>query len=364
VDSILHLLFFLLTVVGIYLGMQYYVAFWILRYFPQIPVSPTLVRCCVLLLALSLPLSMTLLRKWPGWASDAFVYAAYVWLGLVFIAFWSALAGDAVYVIIRSPQARPLIAYGTAGLVLLLSVYSAWNAARPIQVRSLRIGLPRLTGEAFTVVQVSDLHLGVTVGLGRLKRLVEEVNSLEPDLIVFTGDTLDPGFREVRAAAELFSAMKARVGKLAVLGNHDLYHGVEGCKELYSRSGVRLLRDEMVEFPNGLQVAGSDDPGESAVLFKLDKTKPSILLSHYPRVFDRAAERGVGLTLSGHTHGGQMFPFHIFVRWANKYRYGLYSRGASQLYVTSGAGNWGPPMRLGTRSELPRFVLRAQERMP
>jgi predicted MPP superfamily phosphohydrolase len=364
VDSLLHLLSFLLTVVGIYLGMQYYVAFWLLRYFPQLPASPAVVRCCVLLLALTLPVSMTLLRKCPGWASDAFVYAAYVWLGLVFIAFWCALAGDVVRVLVRSAQARPVIAYGATGLMILLSAYSAWNAARPVRVKSMRVGLPRLSGEGFTAVQVSDLHLGVTAGMGRLQEVVEKVNSLEPDLVVFTGDAMDPGFRQAEAAAELLSSMKARYGKLAVLGNHESYHGVDQARGFYGRCGIRLLRDEVAELPNGVQVAGLDDTRDLSVLSRLDKTKPSILLSHYPRAFDSAAEHGVGLTLSGHTHGGQMFPFHFFVRWANGYRYGLYTKGESQLYVTSGAGSWGPPMRLGTRSELPEFMLRPRESKP
>lgn len=352
----MRLLLFLLTVVGIYLGLQYYVAFWILRYFPRIPASPALVRCAVLLLALSLPASMTLLRRFPGWPTDAFAYAAYAWLGVAFIAFWCALAGDIVFKL--AGQARAAIGYSTAGLLVLLTVYSTWSAARPIRVRSLQIGLPRLTGEGFTVAQVSDLHLGVTVGLRRLRELVEKVNSLEPDLVVFTGDIVDPGFREGDAAAELLSGIRARLGKLAVLGNHETYHGVEKAEELYSRCGVRLLRDEVATLANGVQVAGLDDPRDASVLSRLDRAKPSILLSHYPKVFDLAAERGVGLTLSGHTHGGQVFPFHLFVKWANKYLYGLYSKGESRLYVTSGAGSWGPPMRLGTRNELPRFVLR------
>lgn len=351
-DSLLHLLFFLCTVVGIYLGMQYYVAFWILRYFPGLQANPAVVRCCVLLLALSFPVSMTLLRKYPGWATGVFAYASYIWLGIVFIAFWSALAGDLVSRVARVPVGPP-----TAWIVLLLVSVSAWNAARPIRVTSLELGLPRLTGEAFTVVQVSDLHLGVTVGMGRLRELVDKVNGLEPDLIVFTGDTMDPGFREEEAAVALLSGLKARMAKLAVLGNHETYHGVDEAKGLYDRCGIRLLRDEVVMLPNGVQVAGLDDLRDTSVLSRLDKAKPSILLSHYPRVFDQAAERGVGLTLSGHTHGGQVFPFHVFVKWANKYLYGLYAKGESKLYVTSGAGSWGPPMRLGTRSELPRILL-------
>ncbi|MBI5622401.1 MAG: hypothetical protein HY924_01345 [Elusimicrobia bacterium] len=117
----------------------------------------------------------------------------------------------------------------------------------------------------------------------------------------------------------------------------------------------------------GLQVAGIDDimaarltrEEVAGVISKLDPAKPSILLSHQPRLVDLAAEKGVGLMLSGHTHQGQIFPFGLVVRLSYRYFYGLYRRGAMSLYVTSGAGHWGPPMRFLTRSEIAVIVLRA-----
>jgi len=156
-------------------------------------------------------------------------------------------------------------------------------------------------------------------------------------------------------------------GKLAVLGNHEFYHGMEASLECFRRLGARVIRNEIVELPGGLQVAGVDDirtvhlarEEVSSLLSKLDPNKPSIFLSHQPLMFDAAAQHGVGLMLSGHTHRGQIFPFGLFVKIFYRYLYGLYRQGDSVLYVTSGAGQWGPPMRLFAPPEIVRIVLRS-----
>ena len=130
--------------------------------------------------------------------------------------------------------------------------------------------------------------------------------------------------------------------------------------------GARLLRDEVAVLPCGLQVAAVDDVRTArlseadiaAVLARLDKAKPSLFLSHQPLYFEAAARAGVTLMLSGHTHQGQIFPFNLIVRLVYRYFYGLYRIGDSRLYVTSGTGQWGPPMRLFTRTEIVRFTLR------
>ena len=223
--------------------------------------------------------------------------------------------------------------------------------------------------EGFSVVQLSDLHLGVSVPLEKFSRIVAQTAALKPDLIVLTGDILDAGLRDDGEVERIGSGLKAEHGVFAVLGNHEFYHGVEVSSRTFAGMGARLLRNEAVTLPAGLQVAGVDDimaghltaAQAAAVLAKLDVRKPSLYLCHQPLGFAAAASAGVSLMLSGHTHAGQIFPFGLVGRLFYRHYNGLYRKGSSTLYVTSGTGQWGPPMRLFTRAEIARLTLhRAQ----
>jgi len=364
---------FIATVILVYLGMQYYVAFWLLRNFPALPLTPQAARITVLLLALSFPLAMYCLRHFHGAWTAIFAYLSFIWLGLVLIWLAGAAAGDLLLLAARlwrgaealRPWVRNAVLAGTAAGGL----WSLYNAARMPALREVEVVLPNLPREldGCTVVQLSDLHLGVTVPLAKFSRIVERVSALEPDLVVLTGDILDAGLRDEADFARIGSGLQARQGVLAVLGNHEFYHGPAASAKAFQSLGARLLRDEVVVLPGGLQVAAVDDirtahlsaDEVAAVLAKLDAAKPSLFLSHQPLHFKTAARAGVGLMLSGHTHQGQIFPFGLIVRLVYPCFHGFYRQDASLLYVTSGSGQWGPPMRLFTRAELVRFTLRA-----
>lgn len=364
---------FIATVILVYLGMQYYVAFWLIRSFPGLPLSPGAARVTVLLLSLSFPLCMYCLRHFTGAWISALAYLSFIWLGLVLIWLTCAVSADLLLLLARiwgkAEALRPwlrvivLAAAGAAGL------WSLYDAARMPRLREVDIALPGLPEalEGYTVVQLSDLHLGVTVPLSKFARVVERVSALKPDLVVLTGDILDAGLNDEEAFARIGSGLKARQGAFAVLGNHEFYHGTAASVRAFEAMGARVLRDEIALLPGGLQVAGVDDlrtagpsPEEfRALLSRLDPAKPSLLLSHQPLLFAEAARAGVGLMLSGHTHGGQIFPFGFIVRLVYPYFQGPYRKGASTLFVTSGTGQWGPPMRLFTRAELVRYTLRS-----
>ncbi|MCX5797064.1 MAG: metallophosphoesterase [Elusimicrobia bacterium] len=363
---------FIATVILVYLGMQYYVAFWLLRNFPALPLSPQAARVTVLLLALSFPFSMVCLRHFRGSWTAAFAYLSFIWLGLVLIWLASAAAGDLVLLAARlrggAEALRPWVRLAVLAAAAAGGLWSLYNAARMPALREVEIALPNLPREldGFTVVQLSDLHLGVTVPLGKFSRIVAQVSALKPDLVVLTGDILDAGLNDEEGFAAIGSGLRARLGVLAVLGNHEFYHGAAASAKAFQSMGARLLRDEVLVLPGGLQVAAVDDvrtaglsaADVAAVLSKLDASKPSLFLSHQPMYFETAARAGVGLMLSGHTHKGQIFPFNLIVRLVYPHFNGLYRDGGSLLYVTSGTGQWGPPMRLFTRAEAVRFTLR------
>jgi predicted MPP superfamily phosphohydrolase len=367
------LLVFLSIIILVYFGMQYYVAYWLIRNFPSIPIGLSALRIAVFLIALLFPFSIYLLRAYPGPFSEWFAYLTYIWTGASFILFTWALFGDCMVLLSRTigaaERVRMPVAYGVLVATAVLSLQAFWNASRLPRIRTLELPIARLPKgmDGFTIVQLSDLHLGVTVPVGRFREIARQVNALRPDLIALTGDLLDPGAIDEAEVREIGRTLKARVAKIAVLGNHDFYYGAEAAVACFRGFDSVVLRNDVMELPGGLQIAGVDDTvtagltreDVSKVLKRLDPKKPSLFLSHQPRIFDLAVEHGVGLMLSGHTHQGQIFPFGFFVWMATRYLYGLYQKGDSFLYVTSGTGQWGPPMRLFTRSEIVRIVLRS-----
>jgi predicted MPP superfamily phosphohydrolase len=298
------------------------------------------------------------------------------WMGLVLYFVLLFLGMDLGFSILRlfallrrkklrlNLRSRRVLA-GCAGLGVLLLGGSAWLEARNLGVTRLEIPLKGLPPEmdGFTIVQVSDLHYGMLMENGKLSRVVERVNELKPDLIVITGDLVDEGVSHMEEMAQPLKLLKSRHGVLAVTGNHEYYAGVNRAVAIMKSAGIEVLRNETKVLPSGLQILGVDDPtgsrrmGEPAAdlekqLSRLDREKPSILLSHQPIHFEKAASFGVGLQLSGHTHGGQLYPIIYLSRMIYPRTPGLHQIGESKLYVSRGAGTWGPPMRLGSPPEI------------
>jgi predicted MPP superfamily phosphohydrolase len=229
--------------------------------------------------------------------------------------------------------------------------------------------------DGFRILHLSDLHLGRYFKLGNLEALVDELEGREFDLILITGDICDIA-HELQDTLKLFETLNSRYGYYASLGNHEYYHGVRRSFDAHSRSNVPLLvnRGEVIDV-SGVKVfvGGCDDPAnlfdnfDSFLRETVDKTISGapdnsfkILMSHRPRGFVRASERGIELTLAGHTHGGQIGFNGRSVFETNdppNYFWGRYEKGNSKLYTTSGVGHWFP-FRLGCPAEAPIIVLR------
>lgn len=346
--------------------MQSYLASWAFRNFPDLPLSPGALRLLILLSAGGFPFSMYCLRTFRGEWTHWLASAGFLWFGTVFIALTFTVLGDLA--VLAAPAARAWARAAVPAAAAAACLLAVYNASRPPLIHDVEIplaGLPQGL-DGFTVVQLSDLHLGVTVSLDKFASIVTQVDALKPDLIVLTGDIFDAGMSGDGEVERIGAGLKARLGVLAVLGNHEFYHGVEASSRTLAGMGARLLRDEVMTLPGGLQVAGVDDvrtaglsaDDVAAVLSNLDPARASLFLCHQPLHFGAAARAGVGLMLSGHTHAGQIFPFGLIVRLFYPRFHGLYHEGRSTLYVTSGAGQWGPPMRLFTRAEIVRFTLR------
>jgi predicted MPP superfamily phosphohydrolase len=232
--------------------------------------------------------------------------------------------------------------------------------------------LPRAL-DGFTIVQLSDLHTGMTIDRSFVQRVVDRANALSPDLIALTGDLVDGKVEDLRDDVAPLAALRARHGIYAVTGNHEYYAGADPWIAEITRLGARFLRNELVTIGAGdasFDLAGVDDhsadgyPGHGedleAATAGRDPARALVLLAHQPRQVRRAAKFGVDLQLSGHTHGGQIWPWHYIVRiQQGGLLAGRYQHGDTTLYVTRGCGYWGPPVRLGAPLEITRVILRS-----
>ncbi|MEU0498907.1 metallophosphoesterase [Mycobacterium sp. NPDC006124] len=235
----------------------------------------------------------------------------------------------------------------------------------PVQLRRLD---PALSG--FRIAVVSDIHLGPLAGRAHTERIVRMINETSPDLVAIVGDLVDGTVAELGPAAEPLRDLHSREGAFFVTGNHEYFvEDTSSWLRELERLGVQPLRNENTVIRRGSaafdlagvnDVAGasrSDPPDFDRALRGRDATRPTVLLAHQPVQVATAADRGVDLQLSGHTHGGQMWPFHYAVRAVQPSLAGLSSVGDTQLYVSRGAGFWGPPVRVGAPPDISVITL-------
>ena len=351
---------------------------------PWITVGGTLLS----LLAASVPLSL-ILGRGQGAFRRGFVWGGYVWLGVMFLLFTVVFSTDLLRLLAAiarrvavaqplDPQRRTLLARLTAGatgvLVSALAAAALRSVRKPVEVRRVSVRLERLPRplDGFRIVQLTDIHVGPTIGRAFVEQIVERTNALAPHLVAITGDLVDGTVGQLAAAIEPLSRLRAPHGVYFVTGNHEYFSGAEDWLSELNRLGIRVLRNERVSIDNGtvgFDLAGVDDrsavhygglPPQEALgraLLGRDPGRELVLLAHQPRTLLDAEPFGIGLQLSGHTHGGQMWPFNFVVELQQPFVAGLHRRGGAQIYVSRGTGYWGPPMRLGAPAEITEIRL-------
>ncbi len=261
----------------------------------------------------------------------------------------------------------------TLGLTLILSIYACYEALKVPDVKEVVISSAKLR-QKYTIVQLSDIHVNRTTPVAHLQKLVAKVNSLNPDLIVLTGDIGDDKVSKVEAQMAALKGLKSKYGEYIVYGNHELYNGLPAWQFKYLKQGWTALFNSGVRIKGTeLYIGGIPDISfvRGARFFKLDLNKTfenakpkdyKVLLSHSPKFYkDQEFRPNYDLQLSGHTHGGQIFPFHFLVHQVNKYLAGLYEQGTAKIYVSRGAGYWGAPLRLFAPSEITLIKLVPQK---
>ncbi|WP_295036071.1 metallophosphoesterase [Salinicola sp.] len=323
-------------------------------------------------LAIPLVIRVTWLNgRWLAWpvALMTGVFSFLLQLTLardVLLAGWWLIAAP-------SSAAVSITAWTVLAATLLLSAYAVWQARRVPRVVEVSVavaGLPAAR-EGFAILQLSDLHVGPTIKRAHLRRIVERCNALAPDMVAITGDLTDGRVSELEEEVAPLADLTSRYGTFCVTGNHEYYSEAEAWVAALRRLGLRVLVNEFecIERDGSiLAVAGITDltAGYYVAAHRSDSLAAArgipegatrLLLAHQPNSAPEAAEAGFDLQLSGHTHGGQMWPWSLLARRANRFLAGLGRQGRMWVYTSRGTGYWGPPMRFGAPAEITRIRL-------
>ncbi|HEX3761311.1 MAG TPA: metallophosphoesterase [Kofleriaceae bacterium] len=344
------------------LGLAHYYVWLRLVPAAQLPSRwHVLATIAIVVLAPSLPVATIALRRLPRATARPYVWLAYTGFGFsVYLLVAAAMTHLACALAGCEPRTAAVVGVGAAVATV---VYGVAHAARGPIVRRVRVPLANLPAAAdgYTIAQLTDVHIGPLLGERFATRVVAKVNALAPDLIVITGDLVDGRLDELRRHIEPLRDLTARDGVYAVTGNHEYYWNPEAWLEHLRSFGIRILRNQHATIRGAFELAGVDDSSATEdvarALAGRDVALPVVLLAHHPRTIKRAAAAGVDLQLSGHTHGGQLLPLGWLSRLFEPHVAGLARFGATWLYVSEGTGFWGPPMRVGTSSEIALVTL-------
>ena len=303
-------------------------------------------------------------------------YLGYTWLGVIFLFISLSLVFDAYRFCIYSSEVimkkdfsylaipNSYTFFICLSVAISIAIYGYFEAQN-IRTEKLLVASPKIPSEIvrLRIVQISDVHLGLIVREERLKRILGEVKKADPDMLVSTGDLVDGQIDNLSSLTKLLKEINPRYGKFAVIGNHEFYAGLDQSLKFTKDAGFAILRGEHIDIPGLITIAGIDDPqvktympnteaGEKELLSVLPHEKFTLFLKHRPFV-EKDSTGLFDLQLSGHVHKGQIFPFSIITGLYYQTHAGFTKlSNGSQLYVSRGAGTWGPPIRFLSPPEI------------
>jgi predicted MPP superfamily phosphohydrolase len=370
----MRFLIFFSIVMGIWLLCHLYLGWrlWSLPLFAD-PKGHRLLISGLVVLYFAYPLGRILYHHgWPR-LGTALEYGGGVWMGTLLLLLFTLGVVDLVtlFGLVLKPWVVTLRSAAIAvGLVLAVVAWIG-GYVRPRTVE-LEVELPNLppSADGLVVAHLTDLHLGALIGEKRLRSVIDQIDSMEPDIVVVTGDLVDGDAGTVENMVPVLKTLAAPLGVYSILGNHEIYAGQERCRKLMRDSGFLVLDNAAVEAAPRLWIAGVPDSGRGPGTDGLDgaleeamaevgEDSAVIFLQHSPGNERATAASGAGLMLNGHTHGGQIWPFHFMVLRTYPHIAGVRTVDGMTQVVSRGAGRWGAPMRLFAPSEIYRITLRS-----
>jgi len=360
-----RIIVFVATIQGILFGAHLFVyETWRFFWGPLGSPGDIILASAVGVLSVSFVTATLLAHRYSNPVVRGFYRVASVWLGVLNFCFVGACVCWVVYpvdLLIGSTVPRRDVAGVLFGAAVLASMYGVINAAS-LRVRRISVKLPGLpeSWKGRVAALVTDTHLGHVRGYAFISRIVAMLRQLRADIVFISGDLFDGTKADLHRLAAPWKQLSPRFGSYFVTGNHEEFSDPAKYLEAIQSSGVRVLKNEKVNV-DGLQIVGVPygDSGNAERLrsileaVELDRESASVLLAHVPHGLKVAEQEGISLQLSGHTHGGQIFPFTWFTsRIFGQQTYGLTQLGDLKVYTSSGAGTWGPPMRVGTQPEI------------
>jgi len=351
---------FFIVFLAVYGGMNYYVYLNVVRGFQISGGGLLLLKFFFVFLASAYPISQFLKRKRPV---PVLYHLGALWMGVMSISISVFLVKDILSWVL--PQNIKGEQFSMA-LIFILTSYALAKALKGPGIKTVKIQHKKLD-ESLNIVHLSDLHLNTMTSPKWLARVIHEVNNLEADIVVITGDMVDDSFTNVEAFAPVMGKLKAKHGVYAITGNHEYYMGIEHFHKFCSMADITMADNKFISITDNINLLGLDDKIAKAEGGIAEKTQEllstsnadsyNILLVHQPVGFQKTAKLGIDLQLSGHTHRGQFFPFNLLVPLFYRYSYGLHAIGKSHIYTSSGTGTWGPPMRLCSSSEIVKILV-------
>jgi uncharacterized protein len=335
------------------------------------------------ILALSFFIGRTLENYWLNPFSKTFVWIGAFWLAAILYFIIGILIFDFLRLLnhffsifpnwISNNYMIVKLYLGGGLLVIVLAVlgFGYWNATS-LQIKQLHYSIKKSSPEmkCLNIVSLSDVHLGSIIGKTKFDEIVSLINSLHPDIILFPGDIVDEDLAPVvnENIGESLRKLQSRFGIFAVTGNHEYIGGVEAACKYLEANGVQMLRDTAVRVNNTLYLIGREDrsvgrfAGKKRIpltdlMKEVDKSFPVVMMDHQPFELQEAADNGIDLQLSGHTHHGQLWPLNFITEMVYELSWGGKQIGNTHYYVSCGAGTWGPPVRTGNRPEILHITL-------
>jgi predicted MPP superfamily phosphohydrolase len=331
-----------------------------------------------LLLSISFIAGRILERVTLSWFSSTLVLLGSFWLAAMVYFLLFAFAIDIIrllnfivpffpsFLTVNPERTKEITSFAIIVVVLVIVLGGYINARTPI-IKTLELSISKngRTIKSLNIAVASDIHLGTIVCKSKLERIVQHINSLNPDLVLLPGDVVDEDIGPVirNNLGETLRKIRSKYGVFAITGNHEYIGGVEPACKYLAEHGITMLRDTWVKIGDSLYVVGREDisirgfTGKtrkplSELMAEVDKSYPVILMDHQPFRLAEAEANGVDLQLSGHTHHGQLWPFNFITKKVYELSWGYKKKGSTHYYVSCGVGTWGPPIRTANRPEI------------